>query len=278
MKLKGIIAATAVLALIAACGNGKNDNSPAPDDLRKDAFIRNVAYTAEATVGRGTERIVLTVGMPLTAAQYKKTDKPGGCSLFTGSDLVVPLTIEVSNTSAPSTGNNDVGVTLHTVLDYSQMEGKAFALAGQDDSGACRQQMPLGNTTTKPATVGQKRTSFSLQSSADLKVPPGEKLVANIYLFLTGGTQPTPPLSALFLRLTPTHDQPGRVKYTITKLTAQKVGADGEPGRTLDLAAVLTGGANKGTFYVPLDGSTYPCTTLGKNAPMACGAELNAPK
>jgi len=262
----------------AACGSsGKNE--PAPEPSSPFGFTVVGQFNAEATVGsQNKQSISVTVSKPLTVAQQTAAGRPMVCSPLSEKDVFVPLVVKITNSSTAAAPTMMIGATLTEALNDSALD-EPFAISVQNDEGGeCSPQGPLKNLTTNPIILDAGTTAINLWSPANLPTKPGQYITAKMHLLVSGGsTLPPPPLSAVFLRITPFKTQLGKVPYKITKLTAAKMTDDGttsNAGTTL----VVTGGTDKGAFYVPLDGATNPCDTIAKGLTnVKCGAELTAP-
>lgn len=277
MKSPKNLLAIAIILLVAACGS--NGNTPEPKKTTEEfGFTVAAQYIAEAALGaNNTQRIVVTVGKPLTAIQQAQAKRPLLCSTISRTDLFIPVHLEVVNTSRADAPTATIGSSLQVVADANTI-GRTFMLGLQiDDANACQPQNPLKDTTTKAISSNYPATPIVNWSPTNRPTKRGQSIAAPMHLLLGGGgVAPTPPVSALFLRLTPVPDEPGNVvRYRITKLAAAKGtgGLDAVPG----VAGVISAGPDQGAFYVPLEPNTSPCDTIGKGAAMNCGSTVTAP-
>lgn len=259
------VGAAMIIMAIAACGPNAAPPPEPPIPSGPYGFTATAQYTIEANLQPGhRQRIVLTTGEPTTVTAWSQTHAILCAYPAPSRDMLVPVHLRVTNTTPTITEPIVVGVTLTMAVDATEHQGTLGYVFQDYQTKACRNQMPFAGVTLDPLVPGQRATTHTIVSPKN--VGPGQSLEGWGYFAVSGGGKQVPPMSSVFLIVSSPPDNK-EIPYAITELAAHK-----------SVAGVVTAGALKGAFYIPLQAGASPCGAFSAGAPMHCGATLQPPR
>ncbi|HET9411322.1 MAG TPA: hypothetical protein VFO38_00525 [Candidatus Saccharimonadales bacterium] len=237
-----------------------------PNDLIETSdtldFRPAAEYQLQAELGGGGMQYTsVRLGAPRKAGDFEGAHRYTNCAGATQDDVMVPFRLDMKNV-------NNKAVRLIMSVGVALNPGRTGGAFFWDSvfQECTFTVVPALGPATAVASAGKVISPTSLSYGSPSEIQPDQILSVVGFFALTGaGKFATPPPSEVFLRLSPiSSNEP--VPYRITRLRSMN---DGQQ------AGMVTQGADKDAYYIPLDGKSSPCGPFAQNEPnMKCGSQL----